>query len=427
MAVDSSAGSPRPSELQLRRNLLLGILNGMLGRFSQDMINPALVLTWFVSDLGAPVAVIGLLAPVSMVAGYVAQLLSASHIQRQSRKMPAYRMMAALRVLCWALIVAAVLLLGRERPSLLLALFLLVYVAYSMLRGASGLAFQDIVGKTVPPQRRGRFFGWRQFTGGLLALAGSVLVSRMLDDQSGLTFPTSYAAIFAIAGLAGMIGHICFALIVEPDAAGRSPQLPFAECVERMWGILRQDSSFRWFACFVCALLFSTVAAPFYSLFAKEQLGVPSATAGTYLGAFTAGLVGSTLPWGRLNDRAGSRALLFVAGLLSVVPPVLPLLLNAGMSSSAFVLVFALLGSARTAFEIGYMSFVLDAAPIAHRVLYITLASSVVGVVHLLLMAGGFVAEQWGIRAVFASSAASALLSVLLIRGVQEPRSHTVL
>jgi MFS family permease len=398
----------------------------MLGRFSQDLINPALVLTWFLSELGASVVVIGLLAPISMVAGYVAQLLGASYMQRQSRKMPAYRRMAALRVMCWALMVAAVLLLGRERPSLLLVLFLLVYVAYSMLRGASGLAFQDIVGKTIPPQRRGRFFGWRQFTGGLLALAGSVLVSRILGDQSGLTFPTSYAAIFAIAGMAGMIGHICFALILEPDTAG-SPQLPFAKCVGRMWGILRHDGSFRLFALFVCTLLFSTAAMPFYSLFAKEQLSAPSATAGTYLGAFTAGLVGSTLPWGRLNDRAGSRVLLLVAGLLSVVPPVLPLLLNRGMSNSVFVLVFAVLGSARTAFEIGYMSFVLDAAPVAHRVLYVTLASSVVGVVHLLLMAGGFVAAQWGIRTVFASSAASALLSVLLIRGVQEPRSHTAL
>jgi MFS family permease len=193
-----------------------------------------------------------------------------------------------------------------------------------------------------------------------------------------------------------------------------------------LWRVLRQDGNFRLFALSVSMLLLSTMATPFYPLFAKEQLGAPAAAAGTYLGAFTAGLVGSTLPWGRLNDRAGSRTLLLMAGLLSLVPPLLLLLLGSATASSVLPLAFALLGAARTAFEIAYMSFVLDAAPAAERVNYVTLAGSVVGVVHLLLMAGGLVVQQWGLRAIFLSSAVTALLSLRLLQGVQEPRSRAV-
>jgi hypothetical protein len=115
-----------------------------------------------------------------------------------------------------------------------------------------------------------------------------------------------------------------------------------------------------------------------------------------------------------------------MAGLLSLVPPLLLLLLGSATASSVLPLAFALLGAARTAFEIAYMSFVLDAAPAAERVNYVTLAGSVVGVVHLLLMAGGLVVQQWGLRAIFLSSAVTALLSLRLLQGVQEPRSRAV-
>jgi MFS family permease len=418
--------SPTPSKAQLRRNLLLGVANGMLGRFFRDLTDPALVLTWFASQLGASVLVIGLLQPISRGAGFLAQVLSAGSIQQLPRKMAAYRVMAVLRALCWSLLVAAVFWIANCNASLLLAVFLLIYLLFSMLRGASALTFMDIVGKAIPSDRRGTFFGWRQFSGGLLALAGSALVRYILDERSGLEFPFNFGWLFAIAGLAGMVGWLCFALVTEPDAPVRSDALPFGAQLRRMGYIVRHNGNYARFMLSMVALLTSTVALPFYTVFAKEQLGAPTGMAGVYLGVFTAGSVGSTLLWGRLSDRRGNRMVLWLVGLLSIPVPLLSLLFGVGVSYSAFALAFLLLGSSRSGLEMGYMNFVLDAAPAAERVLYVTVANTVSGVVNLLLMAGGVIAEHWGLNAVLALSCVCALLSVFLIGAVREPRRYEV-
>jgi MFS family permease len=418
--------SRAPSHGQIRRNFLLGVANGMLGQSFRDLTDPALVLTWFVSQLGASAFVIGLLVPVSRGAGFLAQVLTAGPIQRLPRKMTAYRVMAVLRAVCWMLIVSVVFLVGARKPSVLLALFLLLYVLFSMLRGASALTFMDIVGKAIPSDRRGTFFGWRRFTGGVLALAGSALVSYILDERRGLPFPFDFAWLFLIAGLAGVMGFLCFALVAEPDVPTRSEPLAFGQHLWRMGHIVRHDRNYARFMLSMVSLFISTVALPFYSVFAKNVLGAPTGMAGIYLAAFTAGTVGSTLLWGRLSDGAGNRRVLWLAGVMSIPVPLLSLMFGASIPYGAFALAFLLLGSSRSGLEIGYMNFVLDAAPAAERVLYVTVANTVSGFVYLMLIAGGVVAERWGVNAVLALSFASALLAVFLIGAVREPRLHRV-
>ncbi len=412
------------TEAQMRRNLLLGVANGMLGRFSHDLVDPGLVLTWFVSGLGASPSVIGLVLPVSRGAGLLAQMAAASPIQRLPRKILAYRLMTVLRAVFWAVLVALVFFLGGSNPQLLLLSSLLVYWALSMLRSASALAFMDVVGKAVPAERWGMFFGWRMFSSGLLAFVGSFVVAYVLSDRSGIPFPISFGWLFVLAGLAGTAGNICFSAMIEPSIAIGSDAAVTHNRLRDMWTILRRDRNFAWFLLTVLALLFSTVAVPFYTVFAKDQLGATNAMAGTYLGVFTAGLVGSTLLWGWLSDRHGRRLVLWSACLLSLPVPICALLFGSSLSYLVFAVAFVLLGIERGAFEMAYTGFVLDIAPETQRVLYVAVANMVLAVAYLLQITGGVLVERWGLQALFATSAASAFLSVILVQMVHEPRNN---
>jgi Na+/melibiose symporter-like transporter len=418
MAIDTL------TDAQVRRNLLLGVANGMLSRFSHDLVDPGLVLTWFVSGLGASPSVIGLLLPISRGVGLVAQLAAAGTIQRLPRKIVAYRLMTVLRASFWVMLVALVFFLGESNPNLLLPSFLLVYWMLSMLRGASALVFMDVVGKAVPAARRGMFFGWRMFSSGLLAFAGSFVVAYVLSDRSGISFPLNFGWLFALAGLAGTMGNICFSAMTEPSMPARSDAVVGYHRWRHMWAILPRNPNFARFLLTVLALLLSTVALPFYTVFAKDELGASNAMAGIYLGVFTAGLVGSTLLWGWLSDRRGRRVILRLACLLSLPVPLCTLLLGNHISYQAFAVAFLLMGVERGAFEMAYLGFVLDVAPEAERVLYVAVANTVMAVAYLLQATGGIVAEGWGLRALFAVSAAAALLSVLLVRMVHEPRTN---
>lgn len=417
-------GADTLTDAQVRRNLLLGVANGMLGRFAHDLVDPGLVLTWFVSGLGASRSVIGLLLPINRGAGLLAQLVAAGAIQRLPRKIVAYRLMTILRAVFWAVLVALVFLLGGSNPHFLLPAFLLAYWTLSMLRGASALVFMDVVGKAVPAARRGMFFGWRMFSSGLLAFAGSFVVAYLLSDRSGISFPLNFGWLFVLAGLAGTLGNVCFSAMTEPSMPIRSGATASLNRWRDMWAILRRDRNFVWFLLTVVALLLSTVALPFYTVFAKDELGASNAMAGTYLGVFTVGLVGSTLLWGWLSDRRGRRVVLWLACLLSLPVPLCTLLFGNTISYAGFAVAFLVLGIERGAFEMAYMGLVLDVATEVERVLYVAVANTVIAVAYLLQIVGGIVAERWGLRALFAASGASALLSVLLVRMVHEPSNN---
>ena len=92
---------------------------------------------------------------------------------------------------------------------------------------------------------------------------------------------------------------------------------------------------------------------------------------------------------------------------------------------TGFVLLFLLLGVAQTGTDISALSLALDIAPAAQRVPYVGFLNTVLGIVSLLLMAGGLIVQQWGLGALFGLSAACAALSSLLIRAVRDPRAGT--
>jgi len=410
------------SEEQLRRNFILGVANGTLFRLFAALTHPSLVLTWFVSQLGASSVVIGLLLPISTGGWLLPQLPVSGYVQHQRRKMVVYRAASVVRTLCWTLLTISVFILGPRNERLLLAVFVLLFAGYSFAAGVGGLPFMDVVGKAIAADRRGSFFAWRGFAGGLLALGGSALTRYVLDEQHGLAFPANFGLLFAIAGVAAVAGFCCFAQVTEPVEDVSATRKAQGLQLLRIGNLLRRDSNHGLFIAARVALLVSTVAIPFYSVFARERLGAPVGMVGTYLGAFTAAVVGSTLLWGWLSDRFGNRVGMLLVSVLSIPLPLVPILFSDGIPYAVFTLAFLGLGIIQGGIQIVSLSFVLDIAPLSERVLYIGLVNTVLGVVSFMLVIGGFIAERWGLSALFGLSSASALVSLVLTLILHEPR-----
>lgn len=185
-----------------RRNFALGVANGALVRLFDTLAHPSLVLTWFVTGLGASPLIIGLLVPIANGGWFLPQLLMSGIVHRMPRKMRLYRLVSAARVVFWAMLAALVFLLGNSNPRLLLILFLLLYSAFCFGAGISGLPWLDVVAKAVPARRRGTFFALRDFTGGLLAIVGSALTRYVLDERYGLRFLYNFGWLLALGGIA---------------------------------------------------------------------------------------------------------------------------------------------------------------------------------------------------------------------------------
>ncbi len=412
--------SPELSPQTHRRNFLLGVANGTLIRLLDTVAHPSLVLTWFVTQLGASPLIIGLLVPIANGGWFLPQLLVSGTVHRLPRKMPLYRIVSAARVVVWAIMVAMVFGLGNSNPRLLLLLFLLLYTVFCFGAGLAGLPWLDVIAKAIPAGRRGEFFAWRDFTGGLLALGGSALARYVLDERYGPGFPHNFGWLLLLGGIAAALAYLAFGLMVEPVEVPASP-VPHGNGLRAAWSVPRRDPNYGLFVLVRMAALSSTIATPFYTLFAKERLGAPVAMAGTYTGAYTLALLGATLLWGRVSARYGNRAVVLCCSLLAIPAPLLTLLLGPRLSYLAFTVIFAIVGVAYSGMEIGFLSLALDLAPAAQRSLYLGLVNTVLGVVSFSLLAGGWIVSRWGLEAVFGVSVAFAVLWLVLSSVLREP------
>ena len=175
----------------LKRNFCCGVLNGVAYRVAETMIDPTLVLTWFLTQLTSSSLIIGLVAPLRSAGWFLPQLLVSGYAQRQERRITIYRVFGIVRALAIASLAAAIWLIGAQQVPMLIVFFLCLALL-SFGEGFSGISFMDIVAKAIPPRRRGSFFALRNFVGGTFALGSGAVVRYVLSKKTGLSFPINF-------------------------------------------------------------------------------------------------------------------------------------------------------------------------------------------------------------------------------------------
>ena len=176
--------------------------------------------------------------------------------------------------------------------------------------GLGNIPYTDIIGKIIPADRRGAFFGGRQALAAPLAVGAALLARRILAE---VTYPDNYALLFGLAAVGLAAASLGFWLIREPVHKNEQEKpLPW-----RQYGAQIKTTSQRLRTLMVVQWLtgFSLMALPFYVVYAREELGAPPEAVGWFLLAQVLGGVIATLFWARLVDHAGSRQMLTVAPL----------------------------------------------------------------------------------------------------------------
>jgi hypothetical protein len=411
----------------LRRNFNLGVVSGVAYNLYIAVLSTELVMTWFLSELTASNLVISLLVPIELGSWYFLQLVLSGYVQHHSRTMPLYRGMALVRL--GALAVLAVATFALEDRGLLLILFMLAFTANSVAAGVAALPFLNVVAKTIPPTRRGMYFGWRRFVGGLLGLLGGVIVKVVLSEQLGLSFPDNYGLLFTLGLLITAVLVGSFSFVVEPDEMVDARRVGLGEQLRRGLEIARRDNSYRRYLGLRVAMVATGYALPFYAVYARRELGAPEDMVGVYLIGLTLTGVLSNLGLGRLGDRRGNRLLARLAALAAALPPAVALLIlrlpKGGPDQSwVFALVFLLQGLYATASAIGISNYVLELAPSIERVLYVGFAHGLVGLALFASPIGGLIVDWLGFEPLFLFALLCGLAAIYLSIGLEEPRAR---
>lgn len=407
----------------LRRNFTVGVVNGALFIFAETILDPNLVLVWFLSRLGAPNLLLALVSPMRDGLWFLPQLLVSHRMRHRVYYLGLYRQMALVRA-AGAFAMALGVWLAAPHPTGMLLAFFIPYFGISLASGISGLPFMEIVGKTIPPRQRGVFFAARLFFGGLLGLAASGMVRLLLQEQAGLAFPHNVALLFLIFAVFTSIGMAAFAMVVEPPSPapdGHDPPTPWREAIRALW----RRTSYRLFLGARVALMWAAIATPFFTAYAVRELQVPDEMIGMYLGFNVGASLLSNLLWSWISVRRGHRAVLegaTLSGLLGVLWALMVGPLRGpwpDLTPYLMLPVFILSGAYASGAAIGGMSLLLEIAPGHDRPLTIGLTNTILGVALLSTALGGLIADLIGYRGLFALSFGFYTLTLALLWGLR--------
>ncbi|MEL6913996.1 MAG: MFS transporter [Pseudomonadota bacterium] len=401
-------------------NFTTHLLSLTATKLADGLIDPKLVLSWLLSALGAPGAVIGALVPVREAGALLPQIALARVIQARRYRRAVWAAGSALQGLAaLGMGLAAFLLEGAVAGWVILGCLALLACA----RAACSASYKDIAARTLEKGTRGTVSG----TAGTAAAAVVFAFAAALATGLLPLSPATIAAALVIAGGLWLIGAGVFLRLdepaAEPDAAGLN--------TEDLARPLAEDPEFRAYLATRGLLIATALAPPFIVLLSAGEIGASGET-GTELGnlgvlmiASALAAIASSYVWGRLSD-ASSRRTLAWSGALAAVALGVAALLGWGAQSVNAHLLAAVLFVAQIAYEgvrAGRKTHLTDMDTGNDKALYTALSNTLIGV---LLLAGGLfglLADAAGPGVVLAIFAAMAVLAAgvgLSLSEVQE-------
>ncbi|MEQ8249573.1 MAG: MFS transporter [Alphaproteobacteria bacterium] len=338
--------------------------------------------------------------------------------------MPYYVFGAYGRAGCLALL-GAIFWFGGELPTpVLTAVFLALWTAYAFVSGIVAVPYNDIVGRSIPSNRRSRMLAWRFFGGGAMALLVAVAIDALLDD---LPLLPAYAVIFVLAAVLMVLSSSLFVSAGEPPILHRPgvPAQSLREFLSGGWHVLRVDSRFRLFLYSQWLGGATLMALPFY-IVAAIDFGVGSADVAVILGAQTAGALSSNALWGRIGDAYGKLRLLVGVAIVRLVPPVVVLVfiaLDADLGLLAFAALFVVIGALINGTTIGYLGYLMEISPDDRRPAYAAYFNVMASPAALLPLGGAALIEFVSMQAVFLAAAVAAFLQLLVLSRLASARN----
>jgi hypothetical protein len=382
-----------------QRNFIGGLWHGAFLALGMALTQPTTIIAAFVAELTGSTVWVGGLSTVLTVAAALPQLFVARWVEPRRTKMPFLLLAIYLRTASWAVLAGLIYTLGANRPELLAwALVGLLAVFYAG-GGLGNIPYTDIIGKVIPADRRGAFFGGKEALAAPLAVGAALLARQVL---AGVDYPNSYALLFGLAAAGLAVASIGFWIIREPPRDGGAAR-------PRPWNAyLAQlgSAAGRLKTLVVVQLLtgFSLGALPFYVVYARERLAAPPEAVGWFLFAQVTGGVLGNLLWARLVDRIGSRTMLTVCASGSALAPILAILLGS-QGWAALLPTFFLVGAASNGRKVGFQSALLELAPAQERPTFAALNAVLILPIASLPLLAGLLLQQGSYTILFGLTA----------------------
>lgn len=398
------------------RNFVTHVLSLGATKTGDGLADPKLALTWLLTSLGAPPALVGLLVPVREAGSLLPQLVTAGFIRRLPQRKWVWAAGSLVQGLAVAGMGAAALTLEGLAAGWAIVGLLAVF---ALARSACSVSYKDVLGKTVSKSTRGTATGTAATIAAVLVLAFGAALSVGLIP---LTVTAIAFALFAAAGLWLVAGTLFSTLAEAPGATGGGGNA--LSVALGHFSLFKEDPQLVRFIV-TRGLLTSTALAPPFVLTLAGATGRENfAQLGPFVIASSGASVVSTYLWGRLSDRSSRKVLLrsgLIAGAVLSAAAAFGWsgldgdLARWGLPALLFVLMIAYQGV-----RLGRSTHLVDMADQDTRAAYTALSNTVIGLVLIGASVFGLLGKAIGTPGVLAVFGAMAFGAAWTARGLEE-------
>ena len=401
-----------------RYNFVVNVLDGMFFWCGASFIAPRTILPLYVSHFTDSKMVIGLLSAINGMGWLLPQLFTAHWVQRVPRKKVIVSRVGLFSERLPLFLMAASALLAVRAPLPTLVAFFVFLTWHIVGAGMIAVAWQDMIAKVIPLERRGLFFGMANFSGTATGVLGASAAAWLLDRYE---FPIGYVLCFSIAAALILMSWIAVSLTREPVQVGEPLSDSWLDFWRRLPDVVRADANFRNYLLSRVVIAISTMAVGFYTVYAVQRWQLSDGQAGAFMAAMLVGQSVCNLVFGPLADRRGYKLVLEIGISLGCAGLLVAILSPAPWG---FYGVFALLGGAYAAFMISGLMITLEFCAPDMRPVYIGLNNTTYGIAAgIAPLIGGRLAEVIGYRPLFGVSLVVGLLGLAALHfTVRDPR-----
>jgi MFS family permease len=412
----------QPPEIRkhVRHNFTVNVIDaGFFGLGAIGLASAVTVIPLFLNSLGASEVLITLIGSIHGIGWQLPQIFTANRVAGLQRFKPMVMFMTVHERWPFFGLAIVALLMQRLEANLIIALAFVMLSIYAIGGGLAATAWQSMIGKIIPAEKRGTFFGTQSAVANLTGAVGALLAGFLLQE---LPSPLDFTLCFFLTGITMMISLWFLGRTREPAHERTSAIVDSHRASwKKMGQILQRDTNFRWYLLARILSSFAWVSITLYSIYMYRAFNVSEAVIGIMTGVMTLSQTVANPIFGWLGDRLGHRSMFVIGALMMAGSTAMALFAT---DVSWFYIAFGLAGAANATLWAVAITFTLEFGEDQEKPLYIGLANTPIAIASLAAaFVGGTIAGQFGFQATFLLSLIAGLLMAMVLQfAVYDPR-----
>lgn len=391
-------------------NFVVNVADGGAFGFALGFASFSTILPLFVSSMTDSAILIGLIPGIHVLGWQLPQLFVAHSVSQRKRYKPMVLLLTIQERLPFLALAAVAWFLPsmEHKVALLLTFLLLTWQAVG--GGFAATAWQSMIGKIVPGNRWGIFYGTQAAAASLFASISAVLAGLILERVDS---PLDFTLCFLITATGMVVSYFFLSLTREEESKPSEVAASHVHFWRNIFDILKNDNNFRWFLVVRVLAQVATVSFSFYTVYAVRFLGVSEVMVGLMTSVLTVVQTVANPIMGWLGDRWIHRGVMII-GISSAVLSAIVAWCSHG--AGWFFLVFALAGIANVGVWTISMTLTLEFGTDSERPAYIGLANTLVAPTAFIVpLLGGVLADTYGYPSTFITSVFGGVATILVL------------